>query len=73
MDPNATLQLIRDLTKKYNEDHDSSHPMRELVDAVTDLDEWLSLPKGGFKPRAWGTEVRQAYPLEIPATDGDES
>ena len=52
MDPNATLEHIRDLAgvlRMYNGNPASKAD--ELVDAINDLDEWLS--KGGFLPDDW--------------------
>jgi len=51
MDPNETLRKLRELIKQYNETHDAHDPHREMVDAMTDLDEWLT--GRGFRPKDW--------------------
>lgn len=51
MDPNETLHRLREEIARYNETHDAYDEQRTLVDAITDLDEWLS--KGGFLPDDW--------------------
>jgi hypothetical protein len=50
MDPNATLQELRELTEQERIGGDGSHAERicELFDA---LDGWIS--KGGFLPADW--------------------
>jgi hypothetical protein len=52
MDPQATLDLIRELVKEIskNED-DQTDEAVELAEAVDDLDNWLM--KGGFLPEDW--------------------
>ena len=51
MDPNETLKRIRELVAEFNAEHDIDHPQRELVDAIVDLDEWLT--GDGFLPDGW--------------------
>jgi len=52
MDPNATLELIRELTRGHNDGTwlDDAQ-IDELVEAIGRLDEWLT--SGGFKPDDW--------------------
>lgn len=47
MDPNATLDEIRDILKNQRA-RESAERLRELIES---LDQWLS--KGGFLPEAW--------------------
>jgi hypothetical protein len=52
MDPNATLEKIRQLTQElYTDDCDAMFVGQQIADAFQDLDAWLS--KGGFLPTAW--------------------
>jgi len=48
VDPNATLDLIRDAVQRVQDDDGGE---LELADLVQALDEWLS--KGGTPPSAW--------------------
>ena len=50
MDPNVTLAGIRAITENYQGEF-AEGKGDELVQLVTDLDEWLC--KGGFRPQAW--------------------
>ena len=49
MDPNATLDAIRDGIEAYECGDDSA--IGDIVEHVLALDEWLA--KGGFLPRSW--------------------
>jgi hypothetical protein len=51
MDPNATLDRIRDLQGQAQASQRPLLLLMELSEAVQDLDEWLS--KGGFLPDTW--------------------
>ena len=58
MDPNATLESLRDClivhrTLPDGEDHDDLEldVLRDIADRAEALDDWLS--KGGFLPAAW--------------------
>lgn len=54
MDPNETLQRLREAVEKYQEStevEDALSILAELVDEFEALDGWLS--KGGFLPEAW--------------------
>jgi hypothetical protein len=53
MEPNATLERIRELVNKRIENVDALtvEETDELVARVNELDNWLS--KGGFIPRDW--------------------
>lgn len=53
MDPNATLETLRQLCADWENGitRDSEQLAGEFFDAVTALDEWLT--RGGFLPRAW--------------------
>ena len=54
MDPNETLNQIRErvaLTLEFGTEYDSD---MEFVQHVKALDDWLS--QGGFLPEAWRTE-----------------
>jgi hypothetical protein len=62
MDPNATLQRIRELQNdlSHTRSYESAAGLAaELADAVQDLDEWLK--KGGYPPRDWEKPVISAY------------
>ena len=56
MDPNATLDEIRELLKFVHNDAGVTNPARELADKITALDEWLTA--GGFLPEAWDVALR---------------
>lgn len=52
MDPNATLQLIRETVAQIEAgDPDLADLARELSEHVANLDEWLG--RGGFLPNDW--------------------
>ena len=54
MDPNATLEHLRDLTNSvFYRAPTGTEDVRalELAEAFDDLDNWLS--RGGFQPDAW--------------------
>jgi hypothetical protein len=55
MDPNATLQRIRELVEALTdhdmEDSDVVDAAGSLAESVGNLDGWIS--KGGFLPDAW--------------------
>jgi hypothetical protein len=60
MDPNATLDRIRELVASINKndglDEDDFQSMAsELAEYVEALDEWIS--KGGFLPTAWQRSI----------------
>ncbi len=50
MDPNATLDRLRELVMEYR-DHGAIETAEELADDFDSLDQWLS--RGGFLPRDW--------------------
>jgi hypothetical protein len=58
MDPNKTLQDMRDLAEELLFGGPSGHKLEDLADllaeATINLDEWLS--KGGFLPDDWEEE-----------------
>lgn len=51
MDPNETLRVIRESIPNYDATADENSPNRDLIDAVTDLDDWIT--SGGFLPGDW--------------------
>lgn len=52
MDPNTTLAIIRENVQVLDShDYHIGHPVADLLDAVENLDVWLS--RGGFLPTAW--------------------
>jgi len=53
MDPNTTLDAIRDITKKVENHPDdlTTDDLAQLAEYVVALDEWLSA--GGFLPEQW--------------------
>jgi hypothetical protein len=53
MDPNATLERMRELAREYHEAERwrETTLADELVDLIEGLDQWLS--RGGFLPMAW--------------------
>ncbi len=56
MDPNATLDAIRDLINEYaqletDDRRDDGATLNELIAHFDNLDQWLT--KGGFLPGAW--------------------
>lgn len=54
MDPNATLKIMRQLTKRVQSRPNvtaTDADAHELAAALVDLDEWLS--NGGFLPQEW--------------------
>ena len=52
MDPNVTLENIREIVKKWNDE--SSFDVSDMAIIVSHFD-WLDtwLTKGGFLPQAW--------------------
>ncbi len=52
MDPNETLERLRELAAIIVRSDDDATAAYELADAVQNLDQWLS--NGGFLPQAWG-------------------
>jgi hypothetical protein len=51
MDPNTTLQEMRELTKRNNDCDLSAFEVDRLADLVDSIDQWLS--RGGFPPKDW--------------------
>lgn len=57
MDPNVTLETIRDIARQWREGAidgrtmDDRTKVAEMVDAFTALDNWLT--RGGFQPDEW--------------------
>jgi hypothetical protein len=59
MDPNATLQTLRDFAERYADgcpdvnhvDCDHADQLTEIAEAVNALDVWIS--RGGFLPSDW--------------------
>ncbi|OMC55387.1 hypothetical protein A5747_13420 [Mycobacterium sp. IS-836] len=51
MDPNATLEMIREQLKAFYAERDAEFDAIALADMVAALDDWLS--RGGFLPDAW--------------------
>lgn len=62
MDPDTTLNLIRDSVAEYHLCNRDLNPegcqdaLLEIFNAIQDLDEWLS--NGGFLPDAWNPRVK---------------
>lgn len=57
MDPNETLQKIRNAYHDYittNDAETANNAAEIIANGFSDLDEWLS--KGGFLPRDWRME-----------------
>lgn len=58
MDPNATLNLIRDaLTAANRFEELALEAYQEALEHLEALDEWLS--KGGFPPTGWEATLAQ--------------
>lgn len=51
MDPNVTLERIRNILSTPYQDSDGDDLFSELCDLIEALDTWLSA--GGFLPIAW--------------------
>jgi len=51
MDPNATLDRIRELVHAQHDGGLDDAQVDELVESIGNLDDWLS--KKGFLPIAW--------------------
>jgi len=51
MDPNATLDRIRELVHEQLNGELDEHEVNELAESIGNLDDWLS--KKGFLPIAW--------------------
>ena len=79
MDPNAALAKIRTILIEGRSDESgdpASSPLspartEELLEAVADLDEWLS--KGGFLPDAWQKEKSSGRPARYTPTPADHA
>lgn len=71
MDPNETLRRIRAALDTIASLGNKPAAVNELVDAVVDLDGWLS--RGGFLPDDWRPEelrsAERAYDLVNPEGD----
>lgn len=53
MDPNATLDVIRDYVTEWQKEDTRTHTQSydDLLEHIEALDEWLT--KGGFLPADW--------------------
>jgi hypothetical protein len=57
MDPDATLEELRDLVQRESDGGDGSHAA-DIVERFQALDAWIT--RGGFPPRAWAShDVRE--------------
>jgi len=66
MDPNATLDSIRELFARADTETFDLADGQTLADLVGALDDWLT--KGGFLPDAWERGGASRLTFEIPAT-----
>lgn len=51
MDPNATLERLREIVQWWNEGDADASDLETAVELVESLDQWLS--KGGYLPADW--------------------
>lgn len=51
MDPNDTLNHLREVVKWWNEGDADASDLERAVESFEALDEWIS--RGGFLPDAW--------------------
>lgn len=62
MDPDAALEILRDLIRRAEKGDDDT--AREMAYHFDMLDSWLS--KGGFAPKAWRRRSRPDEPDPTP-------
>lgn len=54
MDPNATLERLREIVQWWNGGDADASDLETAVELVESLDQWLS--NGGFVPKDWASE-----------------